>query len=92
MGKKKEKVVDLKPQNVSEEELSKMQGVISAINKVKFDLGDIEGRKHNMLHMLMQGNEQLRALQEDLEKTYGTADINIQDGSIKYKEDEPSDS
>ena len=92
MGKKKEKVVDLKPQNVSEEELNKMQSVISAINKVKFDLGDLESRKHNMLHMLMQGNEQLRALQEDLEKTYGTADINIQDGSIKYKEDEPSDS
>ena len=45
-----------------------------------------------MLHMLFQGNEQLRAVQEDLEKKYGTADINVQDGSIKYKEDEPSDS
>jgi|TARA_R100000329_G_scaffold125233_1_gene103795 hypothetical protein len=92
MGKKKEKVVDLKPQKVSEQELNQMQGVVSAINKLKFDMGDLEAKKHHMLHMLFQGNEQLRAVQEDLEKKYGTADINVQDGSIKYKEDEPSDS
>ena len=28
----------------------------------------------------------------EFEKEYGTFDINIQDGTINYKEDEPSDS
>ena len=93
MGKKKkEKVVDLKPEKISEEELKELQNVVSAINKLQFDIGTMEVQKHNALHALFQGNEQLRAVQEDLEKKYGTADINVQDGSIKYKEDEPSDS
>ena len=40
MGKKKkEKVVDLKPENVSEEELKELQQVVSAINKLQFGIG-----------------------------------------------------
>ena len=59
MGKKKEKVVDLKPQNVSEEELKELQQVVSAINKLQFDIGQMEAQKHNALHALFQGNDKL---------------------------------
>jgi hypothetical protein len=31
--------------------------------------------------------EQLNKMQVDFEKTYGTADINIQDGTINHKKD-----
>ena len=31
-------------------------------------------------------------MQKEFEEQYGTFDINIQDGTINYKEDEPSDS
>ena len=92
MGKKKEKVIDLKPEKISEEELQELRNVVSAINKLQFDIGTIEVQKHNALHALFEGNEKLTSIQSNFKEKYGTDDINIQDGTIKYKNDEPSDS
>ena len=92
MGKKKNKVVDLKPEKISEEQLKELQQVVSAINKLQFDIGAMEAQKHNALHALFQGNDKLNEMQGKFEEQYGTNDINIQDGVINYKEDEPSDS
>ena len=92
MGKKKEKVIDLKPEKISDEDLKTMQNVVSAINKLQFDIGTMEAQKHNALHALFQGNEKLNELQTKFKEAYGTNDINIQTGVINYKDDEPSDS
>ena len=92
MGKKKEKVVDLKPEKISEEELTQLRNVVSAINKLQFDIGTIEVQKHNALHALFEGNDKLNEMQSNFKEKYGTDDVNIQDGTIKYKNDEPSDS
>jgi len=92
MGKKKEKVIDLKPEKISEEELTELRNVVSAINKLQFDIGTMEVQKHNALHALFQGNDKLTEMQASFKEKYNTDDINIQDGTIKYKEDEPSDS
>jgi hypothetical protein len=92
MGKKKEKVIDLKPEKISEEELTELRQVVSAINKLQFDIGTIEVQKHNALHALFEGNDKLSSIQSNFKEKYGTDDINIQDGTIKYKNDEPSDS
>jgi len=92
MGKKKNKVVDLKPEAISEEQLKELQQVVSAINKLQFDIGTMEVQKHNALHALFQGNDKLNEMQGKFEEQYGTNDINIQNGTINYKKDEPSDS
>ncbi len=93
MGKKqKEKVVDLKPEKISEEQLQETQRLVSAINKLQFDIGQMEAQKHSALHALFQGNDKLNELQTKFKEQYGTNDINIQDGTINYKDDEPSDS
>jgi len=92
MGKKKEKVIDLKPEVISEEELKELQNIVSAINKLQFDIGTIEVQKHNALHALFEGNDRLNKIQGSFKEKYGTDDINIQSGAIKYKDDEPSDS
>ena len=93
MGKKKkEKVVDLKPEKISSDDLQELQKVVSAVNKVKFDIGTLEAQKHDALHALFQGNDKLNELQDMLKEQYGTNDINIQDGTINYKDDESSDS
>ena len=92
MGKKKEKVVDLKPEKISDEQLQKVQQVVNAMNRGQMDLGILETRKHRMLHDIAAVQDQLSAMQSEFEKEYGTFDINIQDGAINYKEDEPSDS
>ena len=92
MGKKKEKVIDLKPEKISEEELTELRNVVSAINKLQFDIGTMEVQKHNALHALFQGNDKLTEIQDGFKNKYGTNDIDIQSGTINYKEDEPSDS
>ena len=92
MGKKKEKVIDLKPDNISEEELQELRNVVTAINKLQFDIGTMEVQKHNALHALFQGNDRLNEMQSNFKEKYGTDDIDIKSGAIKYKEDEPSDS
>ena len=92
MGKKKEKVIDLKPEKISEEELTELRNVVSAINKLQFDIGTMEVQKHNALHALFQGNDKLTNMQATYKEKYGTDDINIQDGTIKYSEDGSFDS
>ena len=92
MGKKKNKVVDLKPEKISEEQLKELQQVVSAINKLQFDIGTMEVQKQNALNAVFQGNDKLNEMQGKLAEQYGTNDINIQDGTVNYKEDEPSDS
>ena len=93
MGKKKkEKVVDLKPEKITPEQLSNVQNTVNAINRSQMELGMLETRKHMMLHDIASIQEKLTVMQAEFEKEYGTFDINIQDGTINYKEDEPSDS
>ena len=92
--KKKEKIVDLKPkaEKVTDEQLKKIQGLVDRINRAQMDIGALESRKHQALHFLAGTNDELQLMQDELMKDYGTNDINIQDGVINYKEDEPSDS
>tara|TARA_R110002020_G_scaffold183158_1_gene379144 strand:+ start:2128 stop:2412 length:285 start_codon:yes stop_codon:yes gene_type:complete len=87
---KKDKVVDLKPktEKITEEQLKSLQNVVSAINKLHFDIGTIEAQKHNLLHNLFQANEMMRETQDNFIKEYGTADINIQDGTINHKDEQ----
>lgn len=92
MGKSKKEVVDLKPEKISDEQLKDLQQVVSAINKLQFDIGTLEVQKHSALHGVFQANEKLNELREGISAQYGTIDVNIQDGVINYKEDEPSDS
>ena len=93
MGKKKEeKVVDLKPQKITDEQLKKVQETVNNINRGQLELGVMETRKHMLLHNIAATQEQLTVMQDEFQEQYGTFDINIQDGTINYKEDEPSDS
>jgi len=92
MGKKKMKAKDLRAASIKDEQLKELQQVVSAVNKLQFDIGTMEVQKHNALHAIFQGNEKLNELQEKLKEQYGTNDINIQNGTINYKDDESSDS
>ena len=87
---KKDKVVDLKPKadKVSDEQLSKLQNVVSNINKLQFDIGTIETQKHNLLHAFFIANDKIKELQDDFMKEYGTININIQDGTINYNDEQ----
>jgi len=83
MATKKE-VVDLKPAKITDEQLKSIQEVVSNINRGQMELGSMEIKKHNLMHQVNNIQEELRKLQTELEKEYGTVDINIQDGTINY--------
>ena len=83
---KKEKVVDLKPkaEKVTDEQLKNIQSIVDRINNAQMNIGQLEARKHQLLHMIAGTNDELALMQENLTKEYGTNDINIQDGTINY--------
>ena len=83
-----EKVVDLKPQNITKEELESLQTTINALNKIQLEIGSLETRKHTMLHQITGLQTQLQTMQKTFEEVYGKVDINVTDGSIRYIEDE----
>jgi predicted transcriptional regulator len=82
--KKKEKIVDLKPQKITEEQLTNVQTTINTLNRLQLEVGMFETRKHRILHEISSVNEELTRIQGELEKEYGTFDININDGVINY--------
>jgi len=90
-GKKKMKAKDLRAASIKDEQLKELQNLVSAINKLQFDIGTMEAQKHAALHALFEGNDKLNVMQESFKEQYGTNDINIQTGTINYS-DEPSDS
>ena len=93
MAKRKTpKVKDLRPDKISEEQLGKMQNVVRAINEGQQQLGILELQKHSLLHDVMQLQSVIGKIQQELKEEYGNIDVNINDGAIKYKEDEQADS
>ena len=91
-GKKKAKAKDLRAASIKDEQLQKVQQIVNMMNRGQMDLGMLETRKHKLLHDVAAIQDQLAVMQGEFEKEYGTYDINIQDGTINYKEDEPSNS
>ena len=73
-----------KPSKITNEELNKVQSVINEINRAQLEIGSIESKKHALLHHISVSQETLGEMQVEFEKTYGTSDINIQDGTINY--------
>jgi len=92
MAKRKTpKVQDLRPQNVTDEELKNLQELVGLIQKGELNLGKLETQKHSLLHQVIGVQEQIGLLQKEFEKTYGQVNINIQDGTLSYLEDEQAD-
>lgn len=89
----KSKIVDLnpKPEKITTAQLERVQKVVSDINRAQMEVGRLETQKHMLLHDVTQLQVLLKEVQEELEREYGTVDISIEDGAIKYQEDEQAD-
>ena len=88
---KKEELVDLKPEKVTPSQLEKIQNVVSNINKSQMEIGRLETTKHMISHQVVALQDELRKMQDELEKDYGTVNINIEDGTIQYPENGETD-
>ena len=86
--KKIKEVKAEKPSKITNEELNQVQSVINDINRSQLEIGSIETKKHTLLHHISKFQEKLGEMQVEFEKVYGTADINIQDGTINHKKED----
>ena len=85
---KKEEIVDLKPkaEKITETELAQLQAAIKTIDNLTGEVGGIEVRKHSLLRAMESVHSRLEAQRVKLQETYGTDNINLQDGTISYPE------
>ena len=80
-----------KPEKITNEELNQVQSVINDMNRAQLEIGSMETKKHSLLHHISMLQEKLSEMQINFETVYGTADINIQDGTINHSKDEQTD-
>ena len=76
-----------KPEKIKNEQLDKIQRLVGELNQMQFEIGRLESQKHAMLHDISMVNESLNIVKKELETDYGTADVNIKDGTINYSKE-----
>ena len=86
--KKTEKVIDLTPkaEKITDEQLVRVKNIVNRINRTQLEIGMMESRKHALLHDIDGTQDELTLIQTELEKDYGTFDIDIVSGKINYPE------
>ena len=92
MAKTKTKeVIDLKSENVTEEQLNKIQDQVKRINNFQLEIGIVETKKHALLHQVGSIQNEILETQKELQEQYGTSDVNIETGKINYPENGEAD-
>ena len=91
-SKKIKELKGIKPEKITAEQLEKVQSTVNSLNRSQLEIGSMELKKHEMMHRIAGLKDELTLLQSEFEKDYGTFDINIQDGTINYKDDVKADS
>ena len=81
----------IKPEKITDKQLTKVQDTVNNINRAQLELGSMELKKHELMHHIVGIREELTGLQKEFDKQYGTFDIDIQTGTINYKEDVEAD-
>ena len=81
----------IKPEKITDEQLKRVQDTVNGINRGQLEIGTLEVKKHEMMHGIAGLRDELTVLQKELEKDYGTFDVNIKDGIINYPENGEAD-
>jgi len=83
-NKKIKELKGIKPEKVTDEQLKEVQDLVNSINRSHVELGQMETKKHAILHSISVLQESVGKMRDTFEKEYGTANVNIQDGTINY--------
>ena len=76
---------------IKEEQLNKIKEQQTALNNLLFNIGNLEAQKHALLHDIAQVNLQVEEFKKELEKEYGSVNINLETGeyeAVEEKEEE----
>ncbi len=66
---------------IKETELETIINQQKRIEEILREVGYLEANKHGLLHKLAGVNEEVEATKQNLEKEYGTVNINLEDGT-----------
>lgn len=75
-----------KAKKITKQELEDLQKPLNSITEMQIQLGQLEMRKHDMLHNVTVFQKELADVQAELKEKYGEITVNIQDGEIKSNE------
>ena len=90
-SKKIKELKGIKPEKITDEQLEKVQSTVNNINRAQLEIGSMEVKKHELLHSIAGSRDELVVLQNEFKNDYGTFDVNIQDGTINYRQDGKAD-
>ena len=90
---KADKIVDLKPkaEKITDEQLKKVQSTVQTMDHLTMELGRLNIQKYGLLKGMENIQTELDLLRQEFKKEYGTDNINVQDGTIKYPENGETD-
>lgn len=72
-----------KSSKITKDELSGIQTVVDAINKIQMQVGGMEVQKQLAIKAINEQQQKLSVLQRTLEDKYGKVSVNLNDGTIK---------
>ena len=75
---------------IKEEQLKQLQEQVNTINQNQLQIGNLETQKHSLIHNGVELQNQLRGIQDELEKEYGKVTINISTGEYEDIKEEES--
>ena len=79
------------PEKIDEQELARLQSSVRTIEQLTGEVGTIEVRKHALMKAMEQVQTRIEQVRVQLNDKYGTDNISIQDGTIKYPENGEAD-
>ena len=77
-----------KPEKITNEELNKIQNLIDTANRAQKQVGAMEIQKNDLLNRISAIQNQIALFRNEIQKSYGTDDIDVQTGEIKYNKNE----
>lgn len=75
---------------ITDEQLKQLQEQVNTINQNQLQIGNLETQKHTLVHNGVELQNQLRGIQDELEKEYGKVTINISTGEYEEIKEEES--
>mgnify|MGYP003122432081 CR=1 FL=1 len=79
-----------KANKVTNEELAKIQGFVTEINKAQMDVGGLAYQQQMGIQKINSIQSQLNEYNISLQKIYGQVSVNIADGTYKEIPNEPA--
>lgn len=75
---------------IKDEQLKQLQDQVNTINQNQLKIGSLETQKHTLIHNGVELQNQLRGIQDELEKEYGKVSVNISTGEYEEIKEEDS--